>query len=107
MGAGYNIPVSLSASDAISQNPNQNAGTNINFGSGDLDAGEQTQTHAPYMPSTAVASAANGPSNASADVEAPPGFFPPAGGIPQKWLLIGGAVVLVGIGAAVYYLRKK
>ena len=106
MGAGYNIPVSLSASDAISQNPNQIAGTNINFGSGDLDAGEQTQRNDPYMPSTAVASASQRDASAGANVEAPPDKDG-VGGIPQKWLWIGGAVALVGIGAAVYYLRKK
>ena len=101
MGAGYNIPVSLSSSDASNVAPNVIAGTNINF-SGNLDAGTQKQSNDPYMPSTAVSSASQRDASAGVGgIGGPPGDM-------QKFLLIGGiAVSVIAIAVTIYAIKKR
>lgn len=100
-GAGYNIPISLSSARTTSLNPNQIAGTVINFGSGDASGGWYDQTASPYQPATAVSSAAQ--RDASSNLGALPDQ---SVGIDPKMiygLAIGGIVLVI---AAIYLTRK-
>lgn len=101
-GGGYNIPISVSRAETTSQNPNQIAGSNINFGSGDVHGGWYDQTNEPYQPATAVSSASQ------RDAQSNLGGIgaPASNGINPTMLYVIAGVGVVGIIAAIYLSRK-
>lgn len=104
-GGGYNIPVSLSAASSTSTPLNQAAGTVFNFSSPGASGDVYHQEANPVNPATATSSAAlGGDSNAETAL----GNLGQSTGIEPKYLVIGGAVLLVVaiIGVAMVLRRK-
>ncbi len=105
-GAGYNIPISLSAASSLTPSQQIQAGTAINFGAGYISAPGSFTANPTSIPS-AVSTAAEG--NAAAQ-QATDATVSPAGsslgGLSkvQGELLIVGVVaaVLLGVGALLY-----
>ena len=101
-GGGYNIPISVSRAETTSLNPNQIAGSQINFGSGDMHGGWYDQTNEPYQPATAVSSASQ------RDAQSNLGGIglPAASGINPATLYVVAGVGIVAVVAAIYFARK-
>lgn len=106
MGAGYEIPISVSAASSFSVPQSIASPTIFNFGAGDVDGGHYANEQDPVQPVTATASAAlGGDSNAASSTPISMG-----GKLDTKTILIFGAVgaalLTVGI-VAIYLIRRK
>jgi hypothetical protein len=100
-GGGYNIPVSTSLATTTSFPLNTDANWNIQFSSPDSPTNLTSSQQAnPVQPATAVASAANGPSSASAQgtgvgTSGTPGASLLGGLDTNTLLLVGGGIVAI------------
>lgn len=102
-GAGYNIPISVSAAGTAQSGATVNAGTVFNFSSpgsnSSFSADPQTTNDAP---ATATSAAAEGNAAASSTPNTNVGLGGSAAPSSTNWLLIGG----IGI-AAWFFLKHK
>lgn len=109
-GTGYNIPISVSASETLSIPTSYNAPNNIVFGSGNLLTGDSSAQSNPIQPSTANSAAAEGGSaqTSSKDSGVAGSGSSANSGIPS-WVLYAGAglaVISVGIMAYIAFKHK-
>lgn len=110
-GAGYNIPISLSAADSFSVPTSFASPTYFNFsGSNVRQGGDVESNPLSYAPATAVSSAAQdspGARGGSANVPGlPEGIFKDKS--KMTWVAVAaGAVALIAIGVAIYVARRK
>lgn len=109
-GTGYNIPISVSASETLSIPTSYNAPNNIIYGSGNLLTGDSSAQSNPIQPSTANSAAAEGGSaqTSSKDSGVAGSGSSANSGIPSWVLYAGAGLVLLSLGLTAYMvLRHK
>jgi hypothetical protein len=104
-GAGYNIPISISAAETFSVPQTTNAPTIFAFRGGSF--GANTVSPENINPATATSAAAEGNAGASSSGSGVMGILGQGGLTTEKAVLIGfGALALVGL-VAVFMLRHR
>lgn len=109
-GTGYNIPISVSASETLSIPTSYNAPNNIIYGSGNLLTGDSSAQSNPIQPSTANSAAAEGGNAAtsSKDSGVAGSGSSANGGVPSWVLYAGAGLALLSLGLTAYMvLRHK
>jgi hypothetical protein len=107
-GAGYNIPISLSAASTFSVPQTLLTPSYVVFGTGNRVGGDIEQSPQNINPATAVSSASQRDASASSSGSGVEGLIAGSGGVDTKTLLIAGsAIVIVAliIGAAIYFRK--
>lgn len=107
-GTGYNIPISVSASETLSIPTSYNAPNNIIYGSGNLLTGDSSAQSNPIQPSTANSAAAEGGSaqTSSKDSGVAGSGSSANGGVPTWAIWAGVGVAVLSLGLTVYMVVK-
>lgn len=107
-GTGYNIPISVSASETLSIPTSYNAPNNIIYGSGNLLTGDSSAQSNPIQPSTANSAAAEGGSaqTSSKDSGVAGSGSSANGGVPNWVLYAGAALGVVSVGLTLYVVFR-
>lgn len=106
-GGGYNIPISVSASETLSIPTSYNAPNNIIYGSGNLLTGDSSAQSNPIQPSTANSAAAEGNAATSSKDSGVAGSGSSAnGGVPSWAIWAGVGVAVLSLGLTVYMVAR-
>lgn len=103
-GTGYNIPISVSASETLSIPTSYNAPNIITYGSGNLLTGDSSAQSNPVQPSTANSAAAEG--NAATSSQSPTTATSTANGGSNTLLYIAAGGSLLAVVAVIFLLVK-
>lgn len=106
-GTGYNIPISVSASETLSIPTSYNAPNIITYGSGNLLTGDSSAQSNPIQPSTANSAAAEGNASTASQGSGVAGSGSSANGGVPNWVLYAGAgVAVLSLGITIYLVVK-
>lgn len=104
-GTGYNIPISVSASETLSIPTSYNAPNIITYGSGNLLTGDSSAQSNPVQPSTANSAAAEG--NAATSSQSPTTATSTANGGGSNWPIYAAiGVALLATGVTIFVVVK-